>query len=207
MRSLVSPLSPFSPFLPRSLALLLTVAAACGGQPAATDEGAAATESATAGSDATEQGSAPAGGEERLGLAHEQHLPDGLTTGGMPDRAVLEAARDQGITTVISLRTSEEPGATDEGPLVEGLGMTFVSIPIAGAAGLTEANARAVREAVGDDAATTLLHCGSSNRVGAVLALGAFFIDGASKDEALAIGRGAGLLGLEDATAAVIDGD
>ncbi len=192
------------------LAVLLLgapIAVACGGGTAGS-EGSSTTET-TAGAEDTETPPSDLSPEEAdpapIGISHEHRLADGLTTGGMPDRSVLEAARDRGITTVISLRTLEEPGAADEGALVEELGMTFVSLPVAGADGITEANARLVREAVGDNAASTLLHCGSSNRVGALLALGAFFIDGASKDDAMTLGQEAGLLSLEETTADVID--
>ncbi|MBW2464866.1 MAG: hypothetical protein JRH11_24670 [Deltaproteobacteria bacterium] len=189
--------------------VLLTApfALACGGGTAAAGDSSA--RETTPGASDSEAPPAYLAGEDEgaapIGIAHEHRLADGLTTGGMPDQAVLEAARDRGITTVISLRTLEEPGAAEEGALVEELGMTFVSIPVAGAEGITEANARLVRDAVGDDAAGTLLHCGSSNRVGALLALGAFFIDGASKDDAMTLGREAGLMSLEETTASVID--
>ena len=42
-----------------------------------------------------------------------------------------------------------------------------------------------------------LLSCGSSNRCGALLALKAYFVDGKSKDQALAFGRSGGLKALE----------
>ena len=42
-----------------------------------------------------------------------------------------------------------------------------------------------------------LMHCGSGNRVGAMMALRARWVQGRSAEEALAIGRSSGLKGLE----------
>jgi uncharacterized protein (TIGR01244 family) len=175
---------------------------ACGG--GATD-GSATDQSAGPETTGAEEQPASSADDGSLGIPDEHDLPSGLITSGMPDRAALERARDAGITTVISLRTMEEPGASDEQAIVEELGMTFVSIPIAGADDVTEENARAVDEAIGDEENSTLLHCGSSNRAGAMVALRAFFVEGMAKEEALALGREAGLSRLEDAVAGAMD--
>ncbi|MEM9069295.1 MAG: sulfur transferase domain-containing protein [Myxococcota bacterium] len=132
-----------------------------------------------------------------IGLANEARLESGLIVGGQPTGEVLERARQAGVTTVISLRQSSEPGFDDEREAVERLGASFVSIPIAGPGDVTEANARTLHEALqhaGEE--TTLLHCGSGNRVGALLALRAFHVDGRSREESLAVGRAAGLRSL-----------
>ncbi len=175
---------------------------ACGGGGAQADA-----DDQSSGAATPAQSEATAGGsvEPSLGLPNERHLLSGLITGGMPDREALERARDLGVTTVISLRTPEEPGASDEQAMVEEMGMTFVSIPIAGAADLTEDEAREVDEAIGDAESTTVLHCASGNRAGAMVALRAFFVQGLSKEEALSLGREAGLTRLEDAVSSAMD--
>jgi protein tyrosine phosphatase (PTP) superfamily phosphohydrolase (DUF442 family) len=43
----------------------------------------------------------------------------------------------------------------------------------------------------------TVLYCASSNRVGALLALRAYWLDGAEADQALELGRQAGMTSLE----------
>ena len=63
---------------------------------------------------------------------------------------------------------------------------------------MTEAKAREFAALIGDGA-PTLVACGSSNRVGAMMALKAKFVDGKSKEEALAIGKASGLKALEPA--------
>lgn len=117
-----------------------------------------------------------------------------LLTGGMPSEANLASAGQAGFATVVSLLPETEP----EQSTVEGLGMTFVSIPVAAPDDLTEDNARklgAVLQA--PDNRPILLHCGSGNRAGALLALEAHFVEGLSPEEALTLGKAAGLTSLE----------
>lgn len=109
--------------------------------------------------------------------------------------AQLEAARDAGYETVINLRLETEPGAKREE--VEGLGMGYVALPIAGKEGLTRENAQELAWALGEATSPVLLHCGSSNRVGALLALKAFYIDGMEPRDALELGLESGLKSLE----------
>ena len=74
-------------------------------------------------------------------------------------------------------------------------------LPITGAVDLTVENARRFADALGGaDGGSTLASCSSSNRVGAMLAMKAFHVDGRSADEALALGRAGGLRALEAAT-------
>jgi protein tyrosine phosphatase (PTP) superfamily phosphohydrolase (DUF442 family) len=78
--------------------------------------------------------------------------------------------------------------------------MHFISIPIGGAADLTEENARRLDRAIATaESMPVIIHCASGNRVGALLALRANLIQGQNADEALAFGRAAGLTSLEDA--------
>ena len=93
----------------------------------------------------------------------------------------------------------QERQSPDEAAVVAALGMSYVNIPVAGAGDLTPANVALLAAALDGhgDSQRTLLHCASSNRVGAMLALKAKQVDGKSAAEALAIGRAAGLAGLE----------
>jgi protein tyrosine phosphatase (PTP) superfamily phosphohydrolase (DUF442 family) len=50
-----------------------------------------------------------------------------------------------------------------------------------------------------------LVHCASGNRVGAMLALRARWIEGKSAEEALAIGKAAGMTGMTDAVKAKLE--
>ena len=127
---------------------------------------------------------------------------DGVLSGGQPTEDQFETAARAGFRTVINLRTDREEGSAWEREIVERLGMRYVQIPVAGANGLTRDNIndsdQALREAL--ETGPTLLHCGSGNRVGAVLALREAWIKGSAPDEALAYGRATGLTSLEPTT-------
>ncbi len=137
----------------------------------------------------------------------EARVPaDGLLTGGQPTREQLVRAAELGYRVVIDLRPAGEAGRlAGEETIVTGLGMRYVHIPIAGAQDLTEANARrldeALRRAAGEP---VLFHCASGNRVGALLALEAALVDGVAPEEALALGKRAGLTRLEEATRRIL---
>ncbi|MCB9880115.1 MAG: serine/threonine protein phosphatase, partial [Planctomycetes bacterium] len=73
-------------------------------------------------------------------------------------------------------------------------GVDFVRLPIAGADGLNRDNVDAFAKALdATGGEPTLVSCGSSNRVGALFALKAYWRDGKSKEEAMAIGKAAGM--------------
>lgn len=125
----------------------------------------------------------------------------GLHTGGQPTSEQLaELARD-GVRTVIDLRGTNEDRGFDERAKAESLGLHYIALPINGADDLTPTNATALRQALGNGE-DVLLHCGSGNRVGALLAINAVLNEGATQEEALALGREAGLTSME---AAVIE--
>jgi uncharacterized protein (TIGR01244 family) len=123
---------------------------------------------------------------------------EGLLIGGQPSPAQLEALAGLGYTTVINLRGPAERGSTDPA-LVESLGMTYVSIPVTSPDDLSEENARKLAEAMGDGTEPVVLHCASSNRVGALLAMKTFYVDDATPEEAMALAKKAGITRMEPA--------
>jgi uncharacterized protein (TIGR01244 family) len=128
---------------------------------------------------------------------------DGITTGGQPSAEALAAIAEQGFTTVIDLRSAEEDRGFDEAGTVEGLGMSYISLPVSGASGVSYENASALDRILADIDGPVLLHCASSNRVGALLALRAK-LKGADDEAALALGENAGLTGLKPAVEQVL---
>ncbi|MEM7481694.1 MAG: sulfur transferase domain-containing protein [Acidobacteriota bacterium] len=118
-----------------------------------------------------------------------------VVSGGQPSAEQLKSAREAGFRTVINLRGEGEPGA--KGQEIEALGMEYRAFPIASAEDLNEENARAFSALLADADGPVLLHCGSGNRVGALFALSAFYVDGATPEEALEKGLASGLTGLE----------
>lgn len=132
-------------------------------------------------------------------------LPNGraplprVVTGGQPSAEQLAGLAAAGFRTVVNLRADGEPSPVGEPEAaVEGLGMRYVHIPVAGAEGLDRENARALSEVLADEAAYPVaVYCGSGNRVGALLALEAAWIERAAPEEALELGLDAGLTRLE----------
>ncbi|MCP4204134.1 MAG: hypothetical protein GY769_19640 [bacterium] len=121
----------------------------------------------------------------------------GIITAGQPSKEAFEALRDAGVRTVVNLRVPSERGTRDEPAWLEELGLEHVSIPVNGAAGLSEEVARELDRVLAAAERPVLVHCGSSNRVGAVFALRAFHVEGKSPEEALEIGLSAGVTKLE----------
>jgi protein tyrosine phosphatase (PTP) superfamily phosphohydrolase (DUF442 family) len=73
--------------------------------------------------------------------------------------------------------------------------MKYISLPIGGASGVTYENASLLDETLSKIDGPVLVHCASSNRVGALLSLREK-MHGASTEEALSLGDEAGLSSL-----------
>lgn len=141
-------------------------------------------------------GSAQAGGDEQsFGLPAEGSPEPGITTAAQPSPEQLEALADAGFTTVINLRTDAEMDF-DEGGQVQSLGMNYHSIPIGSAADVNEETARQLDAYLAAADGPVLVHCASSNRVGALFAVREH-LAGADSETALAKGKAAGLTSLE----------
>lgn len=117
---------------------------------------------------------------------------DNLVTGGPPSKTELSQLKEAGITKVIDLRSPGEERAFNERAEAEKLGLEYVSLPIAGAAGVTRDNARELDGLLSGDE-KVFLHCASGNRVGALLAIRAHEVEEKSLDQSLKFGRAAGL--------------
>lgn len=133
----------------------------------------------------------PAGSELKL----FQPLPE-LYTAGQPSPQDWRAMRARGISIVINLRTPGELKGRDEAEEVRAAGLLYAEIPVAGADGITAENARLLHTALGARHRGVLVHCASGNRVGALLALEQVLFDGMPKQDAMALGKKAGLTGL-----------
>ena len=125
---------------------------------------------------------------------------EGILVGGQPTPEQLEAAAQAGYSTIVNLRPPGENSEWEEASKAAELGLRYVNIPIAGVEDLNAENAARLAEVVDDPAARPLLvHCGSGNRVGALFALKAFYVDGEDAASALQTGLDTGLTSLEDA--------
>jgi uncharacterized protein (TIGR01244 family) len=114
-----------------------------------------------------------------------------LATAGQPTPEALAQLGALGFRTVVNLRTEAE-GALEEKAAVEAQGLRYVNVPVTPES-FSEQDVVAVEKVLADPkAGPVLLHCHSSNRVGAVWAA-VQARKGRSFDEALAAGREAGL--------------
>ncbi|MCK8516885.1 sulfur transferase domain-containing protein [Methylonatrum kenyense] len=122
-----------------------------------------------------------------------------LYTGGQPDAGQLETASEADIEAVIDLRPRDETPDFNQREIAEALGMDYRYRPIQGATDLTRDSVEWLDQQLAElEGSPTLLHCASGNRVGALMALRAHWLYDESPEDALTIGKEAGLTGLED---------
>lgn len=130
----------------------------------------------------------------------------GLFTAGQPEASDWKMIKARGVRTVINLRTPGELKGRDEAAEVRTSGMRYLEIPVAGADGINETNARALHAALAPShGGGVLVHCSSGNRAGALLALEQADFDGLPKEQALELGKKAGITSLETKLRAVLD--
>ena len=147
--------------------------------------------------------------EPEATVDYSQLLPNGkepapgVIVGGQPTLDQLDEVAALGVKTAINLRTAGESeiGSAD----LEARGMAYVSIPIAGAEGLNADSAAAFTAALEEAERPVMVYCGSGNRVGGLFALKAYYHDGATVEEALALGKEYGLTRLEPAVREHLD--
>ena len=132
---------------------------------------------------------------------------DGIATADAITASDIEPLHAAGIETVVDLRIDDETPEFDERAAVEAAGMKYVNVPVHGANGLTRETVNAFDAAVRNSPKPLLVHCASSNRVGAMAALRAAWIEGASIPDALATGRAWGLRSLEPEVVRVLEGE
>jgi len=139
--------------------------------------------------------SAPAAPPELLNP--RDPLP-GIRTGGLPpDAGVYPALAAEGFRVIVDLRAEPEAIAAAR-TAAETAGLQYHSLPITGDADLDLGVARALDAILADPArGPAVVACASGNRSGALLAVRAFWLEGRTADDALALGKAAGLTRLE----------
>lgn len=126
-----------------------------------------------------------------------------LLCAGQPDAQGFQQAAQAGVKAVLNLRPDAEMD-WDEAALLQQLGLEYMQIPVASHADLSQGNARKLNAWLASHQdETVLVHCASSNRVGALLALGAA-LEGADTASALELGRQAGLTKMEPVVASLL---
>ena len=127
-----------------------------------------------------------------------------LYTGGQPEPSAWPELAKAGITTVVNLRPAAELPGRDEAEEVRSAGLTYINVPISGPDTLGHAQVDEVWQALQASEGMVLVHCGTGNRCGAMLALTEAWHRHRSADDAIAFGRQAGLTALEPAVRAIL---
>lgn len=141
---------------------------------------------------------------QETGIPNRAEPLPGITSAGQPSAAGLAALAEDGYTTVIDLRSEQEDRGFDEASTVEGLGMRYVSLPVAGGDGVSYENAAELDRILSEVEGPVLLHCASGNRVGALLSLRAV-LNGEDKEDAMTLGTSAGLTSLQPLVEQLLD--
>jgi uncharacterized protein (TIGR01244 family) len=129
--------------------------------------------------------------DQAAGIVNYKRLHARLAAGGSLSAEAMRELKAMGFQTVVDLRTEAE-GTLQEKAAVEALGLRYVSVPISPAT-FTLDDAKAVANVLADPASgPVLLHCASSNRVGAVYGV-VQRLEGKTLAEAEAAAREAGL--------------
>lgn len=135
--------------------------------------------------------------ESEISARNLKQLSDNVLTGGQPSEADLKKLAKKGVKTIINFRGDGEFDKFDEAQAVESNGMTYLHIPIDSRGALNKDNVAKFRKALDASSGDAFLHCGSGNRVGALFALDAYWNQNKNAEEALEIGKKAGLTSLE----------
>src|SRR5690606_33728588 len=120
-----------------------------------------------------------------------------IHTGGRITAEDLPALRAAGITHIIDLTPDDETPNFDEATAVRAAGLSYDNLPVAGAGDLSLASVTVFDHLLRGTDGPTLVHCASGNRVGAMAALRAAWLQGADEEAAIAEGRRWGLRSLE----------
>lgn len=117
---------------------------------------------------------------------------------GQPTREQLSALADLGVVNVVNLRPPRETQDFNPAAWATEETMAYYTIPIAGGSDLTPEHVAIFDKVLTRiEGESSLLHCGSANRVGAMIALRAFWHLGYSLEDAIALGQDYGLTSLE----------
>ncbi len=110
----------------------------------------------------------PFGSEISANIKNYNRATTLLATSGVLTESAITELAEKGITTIINLRTVNE-GAQEEGVQVEKAGMKYINIPVSADTITDDKILADITTALDSITSPTLLHCGSGNRVGAIL--------------------------------------
>lgn len=141
----------------------------------------------------------------RLTMGYSAQPYDNIVTGGQPTPEDLVLLKQAGIDNVINMRMPGEQIEFNDAQASQTAGLNYIAMPIGGEPAISLDAARELDAVLGELEGNTLVHCATSNRVGALFAIRAALIQGKPMEEAINEGRAAGLSGLLGKAIAVIE--
>ena len=136
------------------------------------------------------------------GLANASCPLEGIAAAGQPREEHLRQLAESGYKAVVDLRAPEEPRGYDEAAAAREAGLEYVNLPVAGPP--EDETFDHFRQVMRDPSKRpVLVHCGSANRVGALLIPYLVLDEGQGPQEALNTAVSVGLRSRELADAAL----
>ncbi len=129
---------------------------------------------------------------ETFGIANATFPEPGVMAAGQPTGEQIQLLAEEGYRTVIDLRAPGEPHGFDEPAAARVNGLAYVNIPVT-TANLGHARLDLFFEAMERAERPLLLHCGSSQRVGALYYAWLVLEKGVDPKKALERAKAAGL--------------
>ena len=120
-----------------------------------------------------------------------------LITGGQPEASAWKTIAEAGVKVVVNLRPVAELPGRNEANEVQDANLIYVNMPVDGPASLNKQQASDLWQVIKDAEGAVLVHCGTGNRCGAMLALTEVWFRQHDVEDAIAFGKQAGLSGLE----------
>ena len=121
----------------------------------------------------------------------------GVLSAGRLAPGDVERLREAGVRQVIDLTADAETPDFDEAAAVREAGLAYANLPLRGGQDLTRDNVLAFDRMLRAAEGPVLVHCASGNRVGAMAALRAAWVQDKPIEDAIAVGKAWGLAGLE----------
>lgn len=138
---------------------------------------------------APSQGPQPA----QCGSIQKLSVYDDIYLAGQPSPEDFPLLKQLGVRTVIDLRRPQEQRGFDEVALAKALGLQYELLPFAGEAELSDEIFARGRQMLSSAPRPMLMHCGSSNRVGALWLAWRALDGGLSIEDAQAEAKAVGL--------------
>ena len=120
-----------------------------------------------------------------------------LITGGQPEATAWKQLAEAGVKTVVNLRPDSELPGRNEAQEVKDADLTYINMPVEGPASLNKSLTDQLWQVLNGAEGSVLVHCGTGNRCGAMLALTEAWYRQHDIEDAIAFGKQAGLTGME----------